>query len=270
MPELPEVETIVRELRSKISDEIFSELEPIWPGSIEAEDELDLEKRQIKEIRRKGKFILIELDKGYLLTHLRMTGQLIVQNSYPENKKHLRLLFRFESGKYLLFFDLRKFGRIYHTTQPEKILQNTGIDALSEDLTLNYFRRMVKGKSKSVKSFLLDQKNIAGFGNIYIDESLFLARIHPETRMSDLSKKEIENLFNRSRQVLKEAIDRMGSTISDYKTTGGGFGTYQNYLKVYQRQNLSCFECNTTIVKSKVGGRGTHYCPTCQKNEKLN
>jgi formamidopyrimidine-DNA glycosylase len=265
MPELPEVETIVKELRNKISEEIFSELESIWAGSIETEDDLELEKRQIKDIGRKGKFILIELDQGYLLTHLRMTGQLIVQNSYPENKKHLRLIFKFESGKYLLFFDLRKFGRVYYTTQPERILQNTGIDALSDDLTLKYFREMVKGKTISVKSFLLDQKNIAGFGNIYIDESLFRARIHPEAKFSDLSKYKIENLYNRSRQVLLEAIDRMGSTISDYKTTGGGFGSNQNYLKVYQRQGLPCFECNTTIVKSKVGGRGTHYCPTCQK-----
>jgi formamidopyrimidine-DNA glycosylase len=265
MPELPEVETIVRELRTKISFEIFSEFEPIWPGSLVAEDDLLLEKNQIKNIRRKGKFIIFELDRGYLLTHLRMTGQLIVQNSYPVNKKHLRLLFKFKSGKYLLFYDLRKFGRIYITTQPETVLQNIGIDALNENFDLNYFRKLVKGKSTFVKSFLLDQKNIAGFGNIYIDESLFQARIHPETKLSDLSTYKIEKLYYELRQVILEAIDRMGSTISDYKTTGGGFGSNQNYLKVYQRQGLPCFKCKSIISKSKISGRGTHYCPKCQK-----
>lgn len=264
MPELPEVETIVRELRTKISNEIFSEFELIWPGSFVVEDGLNLKKNQIRDISRKGKFILFQLDKCYLLIHLRMTGQLIVRNSLPDNKKHLRLIFKFESGRYLLFFDLRKFGRVYHTTHPETVLQYTGIDALSKDFDLKYFRELVKGKKTFVKSFLLDQKNIAGFGNIYVDESLFRARIHPETKLLELSTKRIENLYYESRKVLIEAIDRMGTTISDYKTTGGGFGSNQNYLKVYQRQGLPCFDCSTTIVKSKVGGRGTHHCPNCQ------
>jgi formamidopyrimidine-DNA glycosylase len=267
MPELPEVETIVRELREKISNEIFSDIDPLWPGSMVVEDGLQLEQKQIKKVRRKGKYIFFELDQGYLFVHLRMTGQLIVQDVYPDDKKHLRLIFKFISGKYLLFYDLRKFGRVYHTIRPESILKNTGIDALSEDLDLNYFQAMVKDRPTMVKSFFLDQKNIAGFGNIYIDESLFRAGIHPETRLSNLSNREINSLYHESRKVLLDAVDRMGSTISDYKTTGGGFGTNQNYFKVYQRQGLPCYVCQTTITKSKIGGRGTHYCPKCQKNE---
>ena len=265
MPELPEVETIVRELKSKISGEIFSEIELIWPGSMIVEEGLTLKKRRIINIRRKGKFILFELDEGYLLTHLRMTGQLIVRKASPADKKHLRLIFKFKTGKYLLFYDLRKFGRIYHITHPKTILKNTGIDALSDEFDLDYFREMVKGKTTSVKSFLLNQKNIAGFGNIYVDESLFKAKIHPETKLSNLSIKKIENLYYESRKVLLSAIDRMGSTISDYKTTGGGFGSNQNYFTVYQRKGLPCLECQATIAKIKVSGRGTHYCPNCQK-----
>ena len=265
MPELPEVETIVRELRALISFEVFSEIKAIWPGSLVAEDDLLLEKKQIKNIGRRGKFIIFELDRGYLLTHLRMTGQLIVQKSYPVDIKHLRVIFKFKSGKYLLFYDLRKFGRIYLTTQPEIVLQNIGIDALDENFDLNYFRKLVKGKSTIVKSFLLDQKNIAGFGNIYIDECLFQARIHPETKLSNLSNIKIGRLYYESRQVLLDAIGRMGTTISDYKTTGGGFGTNQNYLNVYQRKGLPCFKCKTIISKSRINGRGTHYCPKCQK-----
>jgi len=264
MPELPEVETIVRELRAKILYEIFSKVELIWPGSFESEDDLRLEKCQIKGIARKGKFILFELDKGHLLAHLRMTGQLIVQDIYPENIQHLRLLFKFNSGKYLLFYDLRKFGRIYLTSKPESVLKNTGIDALSEEFSLEYFKNMIKGKTTTVKSFFLNQKNIAGFGNIYIDESMFRAKIHPESILSEVSTKKIEKLFCESKNVLLEAIDRMGSSISTYKTTGGGFGTNQNHFRVYQRQGLPCLECNTPIVKSKVAGRGTHYCPNCQ------
>jgi formamidopyrimidine-DNA glycosylase len=265
MPELPEVETIVRELRTKIINEIFLEFDPIWPGSFVSDINLALEKRQIKEIRRKGKYVLFGLDEGYLLAHLRMTGQLIVKKSLPESKRHLRLLFKFQSGKYLLFYDLRKFGRIYFTNNPEKVLCNTGIDALSDSLDIKTFQEIVKNKNTPVKSFLLNQKFIAGFGNIYVDESLFRACIHPQTKLSDLSVTSVKNLFNESRKVLLEAIDRMGSTISNYKTTGGGFGTNQNYFQVYQRNGLPCFVCKTPIEKTKIGGRGTHYCPTCQE-----
>lgn len=265
MPELPEVETIVRELRTKIINEVFSEFDPIWSGSFVSDIDLNIEKRQIKGISRKGKFILFELDKGYLLTHLRMTGQLIVKKSLPESRKHLRLLYKFKSGKYLLFYDMRKFGRMYFTNNPEKVLRNTGIDALSESLDVNIFLEMVKNKKTHVKPFLLNQKFITGFGNIYVDESLFRACIHPQTKLSDLSPILVKNLFNESRKVLLEAIDRMGSTISNYKTTGGGFGTNQNYFQVYQRNGLPCYVCKTPIEKTKVGGRGTHYCPTCQK-----
>jgi formamidopyrimidine-DNA glycosylase len=197
-----------------------------------------------------------------------MTGQLIVRDSSPVDRNHLRLIFKFKTGKYLLFYDLRKFGRVYHLTHSENVLKNTGIDALSEEFDLDYFRKLVKGKTTSVKSFLLNQKYIAGFGNIYVDESLFMAKIHPETKLSNLSSKKIEKLYSESRKVLRNAIERMGSTISDYKTTGGGFGSNQNYLKVYQRQGLACIECQAIIAKIKVSGRGTHYCPHCQKKMK--
>jgi formamidopyrimidine-DNA glycosylase len=268
MPELPEVETIVRELQNKIINEIFSEFVPLWPGSFLGDRFLTLKRRQIIEISRTGKYILFKLDEGYLVTHLRMTGQLIVKNSLPDNQQHLRLIFKFESGKYLLFYDLRKFGRMYHTNKPEKILENIGIDALNKNLDIKKFKEILKNKKTLVKPFLLNQKYIAGFGNIYIDESLFRAQIHPETKLSDLSSALLIKLFTESRRVLLEAIARMGSTISNYKTTGGGFGTNQNYFRVYQRKGLPCFVCDTPIKKIKVAGRGTHFCPNCQKKMK--
>lgn len=265
MPELPEVETIVRELRTKILNEVFSGLDLIWPGSFVGDEDLTLEYQKINEIYRKGKYIIFDLGDVFLLTHLRMTGQLIVNESLPESRNHLRLIYKFESGKYLLFYDLRKFGRMYLTKNPEKVLNNTGIDALSDNLDLNTFKEIITNKTSPVKSFLLNQKYIAGFGNIYVDESLFRAKIHPLTKLSVLAPVSIKKLFNESRQVLLEAIGRMGSTISDYKTTGGGFGSNQHFFQVYQRNGLPCYICNTQIEKIKVAGRGTHYCPKCQK-----
>ena len=265
MPELPEVETVVKELRKKITREVFSEFTSLWPKSFVSDKNLSLINREIIKISRKGKYILIKLDQNYLLTHLRMTGQLIVTESLPENTNHLRLIFKFVSGKFLLFFDLRKFGRVYHTATPDLVLKNIGIDALSKELDLQTFRDLVKDRKTSVKSFLLNQKYIAGFGNIYIDESLFRAKIHPQSRLSDLSSTEIRILFDESRKVLLKSISRMGSTISDYKTTGGGFGTNQNYFKIYKREGFPCCRCKSTIKKSKVAGRGTHYCPNCQE-----
>ena len=265
MPELPEVETIARELREKIINEIFSNVECIWIRSFVAEKGLTLTNRRIISINRRGKYLIFSLDKYYLVTHLRMTGQLIVIASKPIDDKYLRLIFKFKSGKYLLFYDLRKFGRIYLTQNPEHVLKNVGVDAISEVFTAETFSEMLIGKKSGIKLFLLDQKNIAGLGNIYIDESLFEAQIHPETLINKLDAGQKKKLFNAIRKVLYNAIENMGTTISDYKTTGGGFGDHQEYLKVYQRQNQPCIICDSIIEKIKLNGRGTHFCPRCQK-----
>jgi len=265
MPELPEVETIAKELREKIVNEVFSNVESIWVRSFTQEKGLTLTNRRIIAIDRRGKYLIFNLDKYYLVIHLRMTGQLIVGASKPSRDRYLRLVFKFKSGKYLLFYDLRKFGRIYLTQNPENVLKNVGVDAISEVFTADKFSEMLNGKKSKIKSFLLDQKNIAGLGNIYIDESLFEARIHPETVINSLDDGQKNKLFTAIRKILFDAIDNMGTTISDYKTTGGGFGDHQEYLKVYQRQNQPCIICDSIIEKIKLNGRGTHFCPQCQK-----
>lgn len=265
MPELPEVETIARELREKIINEVFSNVERIWSRSLVAEDGLSLTNCKIQAIDRKGKYLIFLLDKHFLITHLRMTGQLIVSDSKPDNDQHLRVIFRFKSGKYLLFYDLRKFGRIFLTNDPQKVLKNIGVDAISEEFTPDKFLEILNEKKTKVKSFLLDQRNIAGLGNIYIDESLFESQIHPETIINNLDSDRREKLYNVIRKTLYRSIEKMGTTISDYKTTGGGFGENQDYLKVYQRQNQPCLVCKATIEKTRVNGRGTHFCPQCQK-----
>jgi len=264
MPELPEVETIVRELQEKICGETISDLEKKWSGSFVNYSRLSIKKRRIEKISRKGKYILFHLDSGYLITHLRMTGQLIVRDSAPTDLKHLRLSFKFSSGKYLLFYDLRKFGRISLTPDPNSILNNTGMDALDSQFSTAYLRQLFKNRKIRIKSFLLNQKYIAGLGNIYIDEILFRAGIHPASIVSDLSKAQIRTLYNCIKFILNQAIQKMGTTISDYKTSGGGFGENQNYLQVYGREGKHCFKCDSQIIKIKHSGRGTHYCPTCQ------
>ena len=168
------------------------------------------------------------------------------------------------SGKHLLFYDLRKFGRMYLTAQPESILKNIGIDALDKAFTPKYFTSLLLGKKIKVKSFLLNQRFVAGLGNIYIDESLFRAGIHPETSLADLSLEKAKYLYHAIKDVLTESIRRMGTTISNYRTTGGGFGENQNFLRVYKRENEPCYTCGSPIMKIKINSRGTHFCSICQ------
>jgi formamidopyrimidine-DNA glycosylase len=265
MPELPEVETIVRELRQKMSGDVFQDIELRWPGSYQAVSGLSIKNRKITGLDRKGKYIIFNLQNEFLIVHLRMTGQIIVKKKLPADQKYLRVIFRMQSGRYLLFYDLRKFGRIILTDDRQNVLKNTGPDALQADFSMSYMLKRMQGKTLSVKSFLMDQRNVAGLGNIYIDESLYLARLHPESKAGKISRRQNERLYESIKMVLNGAIGRMGTTISDYKTTGGGFGENQNHLYVYGRGGEPCITCGSVIRKIKHNGRGTHFCPRCQK-----
>ncbi len=264
MPELPEVETIVRELRQKLRGDTFTGLKVYWTRTFVKEKKLEVSGQKIKAVERKGKYIIFRLSAGWMITHLRMTGQLIVDDRPADNRKHLRLSFSLASGRYLQFYDMRKFGRIYLTADEKTILVNTGLDALDARFTENYLKELLKNRSTRIKSFLLDQKYIAGLGNIYIDESLFLAGIHPEMPAGKLGKNRVKKLYEAIQLILAGAIENMGTTLSDYRTTGGGFGSNQYYLKVYGREEQSCLVCKTVIKKIRHAGRGTHFCPTCQ------
>jgi len=265
MPELPEVETIVRELRQKMSGDVFQDIELRWPGSYQTVSGLSLKNKQITGLDRKGKYIIFNLKNEFLIVHLRMTGQLIIQNNLPADQKHLRVIFSMHSNRYLLFYDLRKFGRIILTDNVKSALTNTGPDALQDDFSMSYLQNRMQGRTLSVKSFLMDQRNVAGLGNIYIDESLYLAGLHPESKTGRLARKQIERLYDSIKLVLNGAIERMGTTISDYKTTGGGFGGNQSHLYVYGRAGKPCIRCGSVIRKIKHHGRGTHFCPRCQR-----
>jgi formamidopyrimidine-DNA glycosylase len=264
MPELPEVEVIVQELQRKIVGEVIADIHVYWEKTWIGNMHSGIENTVVTHISRKGKYILFHLTNGYLIAHLRMTGQFIVTHRPATNKKHLRLKMSFKSGKKLLFYDARKFGRIHYTVVPERYLSRIGMDALDTRFTRAYLQEMVRNHQIGLKKFLLDQRYIAGLGNIYCDESLFKARLHPERKTDSLNEDEILALHHAITSVLNRAIDQLGTTISDYRTTGGGFGTFQYNLNVYGRTNEPCVNCNAPIQKIRINNRGTHFCPDCQ------
>lgn len=264
MPELPEVETVVRELRNEIILKTISSYSLFWEKTYVAYISISLTNQQIIKVERKGKYIIISLNKSFLIIHLRMTGKLLFYPIATERQKHDRFLLNFTDGSQLVFNDIRKFGRIYHTDQPDKILGKVGIDAIDKHLTSAYFHKMLLSSKKNIKAFLLAQNYISGMGNIYVDEALFCSGISPYTISSNILKKDAKKLLIVIKEILGFAILNMGTTISDYRDAYGNFGSNQKFLKVYQRTKLPCYECGDMIKRITLAGRSTHYCPTCQ------
>jgi len=265
MPELPEVETVVRELRNEIVLKTILDFSLFWEKSYVDYTSISLNTQRITGIERKGKYIIFHLSKSFLIIHLRMTGKLLYYPGKTERQKHDRFLLNFKGGSQLVFNDIRKFGRLYHTNQPREILNKVGIDALDKQLTADYFYKMLSTSRKNIKAFLLAQSYISGMGNIYVDEALFRSRISPFTISSNIQRDEADNLLVVIKEILEFAITNMGTTISDYRDAFGNFGNNQKFLKVYQRSKLPCFECGDIIKRVIHAGRSTHYCPTCQK-----
>jgi len=264
MPELPEVEIVVRELRGQITGKTIQTVQAIWPGSVEQRVDRSPVTGQIQRIDRRGKYIIMRLDETVLVVHLRMTGQLLFfDDTRPAVDGHVRAIIYFSDGSCLQFKDVRKFGRMYHLVSEQEVMKNVGTDALEMDS--GHFRDMLKNSKMGLKAFLLNQKHLAGLGNIYCDEALFLSGLYPGRKANSLSATESGRLFRTIRDVLQAAIDNMGSTISDYRDTKGNKGNNQNYFKVYSRENMPCKHCGTRIKKIKMAGRGTHFCPQCQK-----
>ncbi|MBI5582479.1 MAG: bifunctional DNA-formamidopyrimidine glycosylase/DNA-(apurinic or apyrimidinic site) lyase [Deltaproteobacteria bacterium] len=270
MPELPEVETIVRGLRriligKKISSvRVRSEKVLGWPSR---RFRKALEGASIREIGRKGKFILIAFDRDLLLvTHLRMTGQFLRVPREQAVDKHTHVIFDLEPGSLQLRYrDVRKFGRLGVLTGEEPtipLLKGLGPDAL--EISAEAFFRNLQQKKRAIKPLLLDQTFLSGLGNIYVDESLYRARIHPLTRADALRRDQVRELHRHMRRILDQAIKAKGTTVSDYRGPEGIVGGFQRYLRVYGRAGEFCRICGSPIRKSRVGGRGTHTCPGCQ------
>lgn len=278
MPELPEVETIVRNLREdghfSLPGRQIQSVNLLWDRTLAFPDRKDflahLPGRRITGVERRGKYILIYMDQGCLLIHLRMSGDVRVEPSLDESggkrvpALHDRLLLFFEDKTRLVFNDTRKFGRIWLVNSPDQVLQGLGPEPLADNFTASLMAERLQKHRRQIKPLLLDQSFITGMGNIYTDEALHLAGIHPARQSDTLTDEEVTRLWASIRHVLLEGIRHNGSSI-DWVYRGGGF---QNYFRVYQRAGEPCPVCGTKIVRVVVGQRGTHFCPVCQPLEK--
>ena len=274
MPELPEVETVKEALNQTVKGQTIKEIElryePMIKNMSADEFKEKLINQTIQEVSRRGKYLVFHFDDYQLLSHLRMEGKYFYVDSNFELNSHVHVIFTLENGKRLLYQDTRKFGT-YHlydkaidleTTAPFQVL---GLEPFATEFTPSYVKEKIQNKKKPIKSLLLDQTIVCGLGNIYVDEVLYRARLHPLTSSSELTDKDIENVVKYTVEVLARAIELGGTTIRTFSSSHGVFGTFQNELLVHQRKGENCYECHTPIEKIKVGGRGTYFCPTCQK-----
>lgn len=266
MPELPEVETIKRELEKVVLGKKIIEVCVHNPAVIR-EPSVDKFRKElaglaIKNILRKAKALVLELSNGKsLVIHLKMTGQLV----YPGGGEKSRVTFRLSDGKALDFNDQRLFAelRLLDDWRNLKFIQGLGPEPF--DLTMDKFKEMLASKKTKIKPLLMDQTFISGIGNLYAAEALFRARIHPARAASSLSDKEKETLFKEIKETLSEAIKYKGSSVDQYVQLSGQPGDYVKYHKVYGREGKPCLVCKATVKRIALGGRGTYFCPKCQQ-----
>jgi len=239
MPELPEVETIRKQLSHGLVDKTLG-------------------KHKVKGVRRRGKILMIDFENYSLIFHLKLTGQLLLNT---EPSKHTRKVFNFNDGISLVFNDLRKFGYWRKVKNTKDIESKLGPEPFS--LNAQTFEIMLSKRPRSrIKPLLLDQKFIVGIGNIYADEILFVSRIQPTRKVDSLSKNEIRAIFQNTKKILKKAITLGGSSVKDYVNTEGEEGGYQKHHKVYHKKE--CYNCKGEIKRQKIAGRTAHFCPICQ------
>lgn len=273
MPELPEVETIRRDLLTcvvgrTVTQAWVSENAPRLVQLIPPADFCrGLAGRRIRDIARRGKYLLFEMEGGLTwAVHLRMTGRLQQRDSgCAADDPHLRATFRLDDGTWLCFVDQRKFGMMWLVDDESLVTSRLGPEPLGEGFDLAGFRSLLKRRSAPVKSVLLDQTALAGIGNIYADEALFAARINPRRAASSLSKPAAQRLHAAIVDVLEEALGDRGSSFRDYVDGRGNEGAHHLKVKVFRRTDQPCLVCGTAIRRIKLGGRGTHFCPSCQR-----
>jgi len=282
MPELPEVETIVRRLRNGTPDHppvpghTIQSVEITWDRIIEEPDPQSFREnligKEIVDVCRRGKFLHFPLSTGHLVGHLRMSGDMRMEfrispegNPIPP-EEYDRVIINFQTFYRLVFSSVRKFGRMWYVEDPQSLFGDLGPEPLSEAITSDQLDKMLHAHSRQIKPLLMDQHFIAGLGNVYTDEALFWAKIHPLRQSDSLSREETNKLYDAIKYVLMEGIRRFGASL-DWIYRGGEF---QNFFKVYQREGKPCPICGTTIKKITVGQRGTHFCPNCQKKPESN
>lgn len=264
MPELPEVQTIVNGLNQKVLGKEIKEIIELRPGTVIWQNPFT-SLGNINSISRRGKYILIQTSKDYrLVIHLRMTGKLIFETDLAKTSDHARAELVFSDNTKLIFNDVRAFGKIQILKITEEIeaFKMLGLEPLSDEFDASYLKNKLKNRKAPIKNILLDQRVIAGLGNIYVAEILFRGKIDPRVPGNRLKKKQLEIIVKQTKTVLQEAIKYNGTTISDYRTVEDKTGEFQNFLKVYRKEKC---ECGHQIKKIKQAGRSTYFCPVCQK-----
>ena len=264
MPELPEVETIARRLEPELVGRTIKEADLRWFRTLAAPApkrfKEQVKGQRIKQVTRRAKYFILRLSDFDLLIHLRMSGDLFTRNSTTEPEKHDRLVLKLSGNKSLVFNDTRKFGRVWLMADAQEVLGKLGPEPLGTDFTPQWLYASLQKKHRQLKPLILDQTFLAGLGNIYTDEALHIAKLHPLGLSDSVSLKQAQALHEAIRKVLQEGIKRNGASI-DWAYRGGEF---QNYFRVYDRDGEPCFVCGTPIQKLVVGQRGTHICPECQ------
>ena len=272
MPELPEVETVRRGLEKLILGKKISSIEVHYQKMIKTELEefqKELPGQVIQSMGRRGKYLLFHLTDRVLISHLRMEGKYFYYPDQVPERKHAHVLIHFEDDDTLVYEDVRKFGTM-ELLAPELleayfISKKLGPEPTEKDFDLGSFKLALKKSKKPIKSHLLDQTLVAGLGNIYADEVLWRAKVYPAKSSQTITKKEARAIHEQTISVLEQAVDKGGSTIRSYTNAFGENGTMQELHQVYDKAGLACSRCGTIIEKIQLGGRGTHFCPRCQR-----
>lgn len=272
MPELPEVETVRRGLERLVLGRTILSVEVKVPKMVKTSYQSflnELPGQRIQAMRRRGKYLIFDFGQLIMISHLRMEGKYLLFTDQVPTNKHFHLFFKLDDGSTLVYQDVRKFGTfdLLSKNQEEDYFtkKKLGPEPTKKAFKYASFERALMRSDKPIKPLLLDQKLVAGLGNIYVDEVLWAAKVHPETPARELSKAAMKRVHDQTIAILQLGIEKGGSTIRTYRNALGEDGTMQDYLQVYGKTGQPCLRCASTIEKIKLGGRGTHLCPHCQK-----
>ena len=273
VPELPEVETVKEVLKPNL---ILLEVKDVivhYDKMIKTNDIVDFKEKMIGQkfvdVKRRGKYLIFELDDYHLLSHLRMEGKFFYENDKITPAKHIHVEFLLCNGSWLRYEDVRKFGT-FHLYDKGVALESTpsfsvlGPEPWADEFNVDSVLAFMKGKKMPIKSMLLSQKVVAGLGNIYVDEVLFAANVHPLTKSGDLTREDVKKIIHYTKEILDKATQYKGTTIRTFSQQHGVTGEFQKFLQVHTKKDEPCPVCKTEIAKIKVGGRGTYFCANCQ------
>jgi formamidopyrimidine-DNA glycosylase len=274
MPEMPEVETIVHELRDgsrmrgpSVIGQTIESVTVRWPRHIARPSARELQARlagqKIRGVARRGKYLVFQLTRDVLLIHLKMSGDLMVVNGKAAPDKHAHTVFHFKGGRSLRFSDTRKFGKVWLVPSAEEVTSELGPEPLERGFTARKLEAMLQAHRRALKPLLLDQTFVAGLGNIYTDEALHYAKLHPLRRSDSLTPAEVHALWQGIRRALRAGLRHNGASL-DWVYRGGNM---QHHFRVYNRAGEPCYNCGAPIRRTVVGQRGTHFCPQCQKRK---